>query len=534
MVSQVVKTDPHWPPLEESMGQERNLVSSDVVPTPSVSGNHSPSSAPQPMDGLQSTAPPPFLTKTYDMVDDPATDAVVSWSSGNNSFVVWNPPDFAQELLPKYFKHNNFSSFVRQLNTYGFRKVDPDRWEFANEGFLRGRRDLLRTIHRRKPATHSQQPAQPQQQQPHQHQHQLSEPASVGPCVEVGKFGLEGEIERLKRDKNVLMVELVRLRQQQQNTEREMQSMGQRLLTTENRQQHMMSFLAKAMQNPSFLAQLMQQSEKKRLATTVRKKRRLPKQDSSEEDSVGSDTPADNQIVAYNANGGGDANGARAMIMQFFNSTDAASSPSLDDGPLEALFRDLGSAPSGPAGGTNRQSGVTLTEMNTPGLSDALPGPVLMDASPEHDELPMPPHLALRIPRLEGALSMNTDNGIKYSSGDLKPEDLSGESMEFNDDGTRLLPEGEEGISNMGSPGMSAANDSLFWEQFLSESPSAVDHELEQELDLDGDDKEDGDETVGDSVEVLGGEDGGEGKDWWSKKPSVEQLSVQMGQLAPG
>ncbi|KAG0569407.1 hypothetical protein KC19_6G088200 [Ceratodon purpureus] len=287
---------------------------------------------------------------------------------------------------------------IRLKRVQGFRKVDPDRWEFANEGFLRGRRDLLRTIHRRKPATHSQQPAQPQPQL----QHQLSEPASVGPCVEVGKFGLEGEIERLKRDKNILMMELVRLRQQQQNTERDMQAMGQRLLTTENRQQQMMSFLAKAMQNPSFLAQLMQQSEKKRLATTVRKKRRLPKQDSSEDDSVGSDIPADNQIVAYNANGGGDGNGARAMIMQFFNSTDAASSPSLDDGPLEALFRDLGSAPSGPAGGTNRQSGVTLTEMNTPGLSDALPGPVLMDASPEHDELPLPPHLALRIPRLEG------------------------------------------------------------------------------------------------------------------------------------
>ncbi|CAI8587010.1 unnamed protein product [Vicia faba] len=82
------------------------------------SGGEVSSQLPAPTPMQNSNSPPPFLSKMYDMVDDPSTDAVVSWSATNNSFVVWDPPEFARDLLPKYFKHNNFSSFVRQLNTY--------------------------------------------------------------------------------------------------------------------------------------------------------------------------------------------------------------------------------------------------------------------------------------------------------------------------------------------------------------------------------------------------------------------------------
>ncbi|XP_028776440.1 heat stress transcription factor A-6b-like [Neltuma alba] len=219
--------------------------------------------APLPMEGLHEAGPPPFLTKTYDIVDDVSTNHIISWSRGNNSFVVWDPQSFSMSLLPRFFKHNNFSSFVRQLNTYGFRKVDPDRWEFANEGFLRGQKHLLKNIRRKKTP-------QQQQQQHHNHHHQ-----ALDPCVEVGRFGLDGEINRLRRDKQVLMLELVKLRQQQQNARTRLQQMECRLKKTEQKQQQMMNFLARAMQNPNFVQQLVQKKEwKKELEEAISHKRR--------------------------------------------------------------------------------------------------------------------------------------------------------------------------------------------------------------------------------------------------------------------
>lgn len=74
---------------------------------------------PQSVNGVRSGCrPPPFLTKTLIMVEDPETNCIISWNPSGTSFIIWDHLRFAKELLPKYFKHSNFSSFIYQLNNY--------------------------------------------------------------------------------------------------------------------------------------------------------------------------------------------------------------------------------------------------------------------------------------------------------------------------------------------------------------------------------------------------------------------------------
>ena len=94
--------------------------------------------------GHGSDAVPPFLTKTYDLVSDVKSKDVVSWNETGRTFIVWKPAEFARDLLPRHFKHNNFSSFVRQLNTYGFRKVDPDKVRLCHRVRMPKNRQLVR------------------------------------------------------------------------------------------------------------------------------------------------------------------------------------------------------------------------------------------------------------------------------------------------------------------------------------------------------------------------------------------------------
>ncbi|KAI3734104.1 hypothetical protein L6452_13567 [Arctium lappa] len=192
----------------------------------------------------------PFLLKCYEMVDDPSTNALISWSPTNDSFIVWNEAEFTSELLPKYFKHNNYSSFQRQLNIYGFRKTDTDRWEFANDGFVKGQKHLLNSINRKKVTQVTAQQKIAQQKPP--------EPKliDVSKHQENRYANLWKEVESLKTDKNVLMQELVKQRQHQETSQTKMLVLRDQLKGMEKNQHQMLSFIVTAMQSPGFFAQL--------------------------------------------------------------------------------------------------------------------------------------------------------------------------------------------------------------------------------------------------------------------------------------
>ncbi|XP_060668960.1 heat stress transcription factor A-3 isoform X1 [Ziziphus jujuba] len=309
--------------LSPSIGGETDAAGGALVTGSDTGGGYI--GVPQPLDCLQGNPIPPFLSKTFDLVDDPGLDHIISWGSTGESFVVWDHVEFARLILPRNFKHNNFSSFVRQLNTYGFRKIDTDKWEFANEAFQRGKRHLLKNIQRRK---------SPQYQQITSY---------TGPSTEAGKFGLDGELEGLRKEKSMLMQEVVELQRQQQGTIHHMKMVNNRLRSAEQRQKQMVSFLAKLIQSPSFVARLKQKTEQGEISSS-RVPRKFVKQHQYE---LGkSDSSMEEQMVKYysadrnlfTSSGGPDFNPLHTEQSPDYHSQGMSGKLSIDEESMQFQF----------------------------------------------------------------------------------------------------------------------------------------------------------------------------------------------------
>ncbi|CAO3587176.1 unnamed protein product [Absidia cylindrospora] len=119
------------------------------------------------------TAPPPvprskndevvpdFIQKLFNMLESTDETSCYHWGRKGTAFVIDDTNEFAKTVLPRRFKHSNFSSFVRQLNKYDFHKIrfadnnssssagQQQAWEFQHPLFRRDKKHLLAQIHRK-------------------------------------------------------------------------------------------------------------------------------------------------------------------------------------------------------------------------------------------------------------------------------------------------------------------------------------------------------------------------------------------------
>ncbi|SAL97640.1 hypothetical protein [Absidia glauca] len=79
-------------------------------------------------------------------MNDANLHSIIRWSEQGTTICISNSILFCKSVLPHYFKHNNWHSFVRQLNLYGFRKVY--HFNIAID-YASGRKDTFSTPHKR-------------------------------------------------------------------------------------------------------------------------------------------------------------------------------------------------------------------------------------------------------------------------------------------------------------------------------------------------------------------------------------------------
>ena len=69
---------------------------------------------------------PSFLSKLYQILNEKDYSPYIHWAQDGLTVIISDQTGLTKKVLPKFYNHHNFASFVRQLNMYNFHKIRSD------------------------------------------------------------------------------------------------------------------------------------------------------------------------------------------------------------------------------------------------------------------------------------------------------------------------------------------------------------------------------------------------------------------------
>ena len=86
-----------------------------------------------------------FLLKLYEILSKDEYSKIIHWSQNGTYIIITNIHTLSKKILPIYFNHQNYSSFVRQLNIYNFHKIRTEQ-EVQEQYFINESLNKFKTL----------------------------------------------------------------------------------------------------------------------------------------------------------------------------------------------------------------------------------------------------------------------------------------------------------------------------------------------------------------------------------------------------